>query len=166
MGQLMRSAVLKQTCGQDFTAESASAAAADSQGGNLNTPRACASAFPCLVQQGLLFVKPEPLAKRPVSPARDSSNSSSSRPASGSNGDLHFDMHSHTGDLVLLDEVPVVAEFATEDWVVQDTWCVLHTTLSADSNPEFAIMTLYWSVNSLVLSGRPVAPSAVDPFNH
>jgi hypothetical protein len=33
------------------------------QEGNLHSPRACATAFPCVVKQGLLFVKPQPLPK-------------------------------------------------------------------------------------------------------
>uniref|UniRef100_A0A383WLW0 Rieske domain-containing protein n=1 Tax=Tetradesmus obliquus TaxID=3088 RepID=A0A383WLW0_TETOB len=82
------------------------------QEGHHATPRACATAYPCVVRQGLLFVKPAALPKRPV--ASDDSSSSSSAGAG-----VHADAGGSTVDAAGL---PLVPEFDDPAWLVQDTW--------------------------------------------
>ncbi|WIA12495.1 hypothetical protein OEZ85_012528 [Tetradesmus obliquus] len=83
------------------------------QEGHHATPRACATAYPCVVRQGLLFVKPAALPKRPV--ASDDSSSSSSSAGAG----VHADAGGSTADAAGL---PLVPEFDDPAWLVQDTW--------------------------------------------
>lgn len=86
------------------------------QEGNLYSPRACATAFPCVVKQGLLFVKPQPLPKTPLSAAAtNSGGSSSSGPAvSGSSSS------GASGAAVdPFADVPIIPELDEEGWMTQ-----------------------------------------------
>jgi hypothetical protein len=98
------------------------------QEGNLHNPRACATAFPCVVKQGLLFVKPQPLPKTPVAAASTRTTTSSS---SGRNGASRHGTNSSSHDYVGSSsssgaaaadpyaDVPTIPELDEEGWVSQ-----------------------------------------------
>lgn len=81
------------------------------QEGNLHNPRSCATAFPCVVKQGLLFVKPQPHPKAPVTHSTAASSSSSRQEFSSSSS-------SSSGADPYAD-VPTIPELDQEGWVSQ-----------------------------------------------
>jgi hypothetical protein len=107
------------------------------QEGHHATPRACATPYPCVVRQGLLFVKPKALPKQPVA-SDDSSNMqhntssnsfssssssfsrSSNAAASGASGSAVAGEQVDAG--VDVSGLPLVPEFDDPAWLVQDTW--------------------------------------------
>jgi hypothetical protein len=110
------------------------------QEGNLHSPRSCATAFPCVVKQGLLFVKPQPLPKRPAaatvttivtSGSSSSSSSSSSALGAASSGNSSSHSGGVTAAVDPYADVPTVQELDQEGWVSQvggllgGCWCLL-----------------------------------------
>lgn len=86
------------------------------QEGNLHNPRACATAFPCVVKQGLLFVKPQPLPKTPVTAATNSSS------RNGASSRSHSHAASSSSVVAAADpyaDVPTIPELDEEGWVSQ-----------------------------------------------
>lgn len=75
------------------------------QGGKVDTPRACATAFPCAVKQGLLFVKPTALP-------------SALLPSGTPNGALD----TRLAEAVAQEEQIIQVPELDEGWVSQDTW--------------------------------------------
>eukprot|EP00877_Chromochloris_zofingiensis_P009457 jgi/Chrzof1/4765/Cz14g25130.t1_PAO4[v5.2] len=80
------------------------------QGGNNDSPRACATAYPCAVRQGLLFVKPKPLPNPIIS-----SKSAAAVNGSGSSTSLLPAVADES-------DIPIVEELEDPNCVAQDTW--------------------------------------------
>jgi hypothetical protein len=112
------------------------------QEGHRATPRACATPYACIVRQGLLFVKPKALPKRPVASddtaaSKSSSSFSSSSLSRASSaaptaGGSAAWSSAGSGSAAAAGEgwdggvdvsgLPVVPEFDDPAWLVQDTW--------------------------------------------
>lgn len=90
--------------------------------GNYATPRACATAFPAVVKQDMLFVKPKPLPKQPVKHGQVVQQSAAAATA-GSNGNLSHHISSGSGSSTdLCADVPITPELEEGGWLVTDTW--------------------------------------------
>ena len=95
------------------------------QGGNCNSPRACATAFPCAVKQDLIWVKPVALPSPLITKKQSNFTLTATGAAAagggggGSNGLNGKQQQQQFGGVVDESDIPIVQELEEPGWVSQ-----------------------------------------------